>query len=147
MSKKTPFDMSAHNGIKNKRGISPAQRAKNYLASGDERDLGQGASRTMARVYLPQSALKDKSRDPTATDDEFSPDRSQYRKPKGFSVGQQVIRERLIREIQELTGDKTYDGVGHRLKTEEDSHRWHNVKGGATPARLSHSMLGGHGHH
>lgn len=130
-----------------KRGIGPAQRAKNYLTSGDDRDLGQGKSRTMARVYLPQSALKNKGADPTATDDEYSPDRSQYRKPKGFGVGQQILREHLIREIQELTGDPNYDGVGHRLVNEEESHRWHGVKGGATPARLSHSMLHGHGHH
>lgn len=129
-----------------KLGISPSQRAKNYLTSGDERDLGRGMSRTMARVYLPQSALKNKGADPTSCDDEFTAGRAHYRKPKGFSPEQQAKREKIIKEIQELTGDKNYTGVGHRLVSEEDTHRWHNVKGGATPAKMSHSMLAGHGH-
>jgi hypothetical protein len=151
MKEKTPKDYSiAKVEFKGRaKRIPPAQRAKNYIASGDINDLGKGMSRTLARVYLPTHLLLDKSKDSTsnALDDDLNGNRSEYRKPKGFSPKQQALREKLIKEIQALTGDEKYDGVGHRLAAEEDSHRWHAVKGGMNPARLSHSILHGHGHH
>ncbi len=119
--------------------VSPAERARRFVETGNIEELGKGAIRTMARRYVPESVLPD-------LDEETRP--AYYRKPKGFSPEQQAKRQQLIKELKELTGDKNYDGVATRYGAEMDSHRWHTAKGGARPADYVRKFsLSGHGHY
>jgi len=129
--KKTPLKGEASNfmqldGVNNRKRVDPATRAKRYLETGDSKELGVGATRAMAKMYLPA----DKDLD----DDEVKTLPAYYRKPKGFTPEHQAKRQQLIREIQELTGNPNYDGMARRTIEEMESHRWHSAKGGARPA-------------
>ena len=113
----------------------PAERAKKYMKTHNSEDLGPGGSAFRAKMFVP-------SDDPDeGNDDGESP---KYRKPKGFSDEQQALRVKLIKDIKKLTGDKNYDGVGHRLKTEEGSHRWSGISKTVSGLTRSH-IRGGRG--
>jgi len=137
MSKKKPIDGEAFRG----RPGNALARAHRYMETGNLSDLGEGRAATNARMYVPSSMLPLD----TSMQDEY--DSPYYRKPKGFTPEQQAKRQQLIAEIRALTNDPNYDGVGKRVDTEMDSHRWHNARGGANPARMAHKIRAGHGHH